>query len=510
MDYTGYRHVHYNNRKKSYNLWTWDKKTGERIVITKPFKPYLYVETTDKRSADATSIYNTLLRKLEFDNAFERNKYAKECGIKRLFYNLPPEQQILIEEFGKENNKSEFSQYPLKIYTLDIESYSPNEFPDPEYAKDTINLITIHDSLTDTYHTWGLEKEFIPHNPNIYYYQCLTEIELLKSFLNFWKKNPPDIVTGWNIGGYDIPYLINRINNILDENTANTLSPINDIYKRENISMPFGKIGSRWYIRGISIIDYMDAYITFSRDKQESYKLDHIGKVELNKGKLEYNATSLSTLSETDWNQFVKYNIQDTEIVVELERKLKFLMLVRMLAHLGMTNFESALGTISIVTGALALQAMSKDMIIPTFTKTDVVPYDGGFVKPPQKGLHEAVVSFDANSLYPNTIITLNISPETKIGKIHKVKDGNVSFELSNGKQYTLTTEQFSEFARQQEIAISKANVLFSQKRKGFCPELVDILYADRVKDQKELKSLKLKRNRLLAELKELEESTSS
>lgn len=958
MDYISYRHIHYNARKKAYRLWTWDKNTGERIIIDKPFKPYLYIETADQQSSNANSIYNTPLRKIQFDNSFERNKYVKESGIKRIFYNLPIEQQVLIDEFGKENSKQEFSQYPLKVFSLDIETYSPAEFPDPMIAKDTINLITVHDSLTDTYHTWGLEHDFYPKEDNIKYYQCVTETDLLRSFIRFWRKDFPDIVTGWNcltknqylwtpqkiidlsknceniplftsdfkknrvniymdtgvkkeieiktelghsilcsenhifpifskdklqyknantllktkkdikvkdinqnkdsyvfvplrnndninlslrqciienwetyknnnrfnfkiksikikkylevykdkidirqeywqgksfwkkrgwdykhlksyipdglileylkeestltccltnkfieinldeiieddvlrmlgytftdgcvdfksftnqysskyndlvekytsiynhinkkqkvklsrqqksdnnfykriscnnilgvllpliynnenkkqlnitalsqlshnqfisffgglidgdgnisnsqinicnydkcykipnvnilqqlllwngvissvtknnVGipylneniefienlniwhternkkinlikyfskkntssnkikwfkvergilvkiksisetgkaaemcdiettthyftcngilthnceGFDIPYLINRINNVLGGEAASALSPVDDIYKRENVLLQFGKMGTRWHIRGLSIIDYMDAYMTFSRAKQESYKLDHIGEVELGKGKLAYNATSLSDLANKNWKQFVEYNIQDVRIIVELEKKLQFLMLVRMLAYLGMTNFEAALGTVSIVTGALALQALSKGMIIPTFPKNEVEPYDGGFVKIPQKGLHEAVVSFDANSLYPNTIITLNISPETKVGKILKTKEDSVELLLSNDKRYTLTLEQFKKFITQQEIAISKANILFSQKHKGFCPELVDIIYADRVRDKKELKSLRLKRNKLLAELKALE-----
>jgi len=505
MDYTSYRHIHYNARKRSYRLWTWDKNTGERIKIDKPFKPYLYIETADQSSANANSIYNTPLRKIQFDNSFERNKYIKESGIKRIFYNLPIEQQILIDEFGEENSKQEFSQYPLKVFSLDIETDSPNAFPEPTEARDPVQLITVHDSLTNTYHTWGLGHDFYPKEDNVKYYQCVTETDLLRSFIRFWRKDFPDIVTGWNICGFDIPYLINRINNVLGGEAASALSPVDDIYKRENVLLQFGKMGTRWHIRGLSIIDYMDAYMTFSRAKQESYKLDHIGEVELGKGKLAYNATSLSDLANKNWEQFVEYNIQDTRIIVELEKKLQFLMLVRMLAYLGMTNFEAALGTVSIVTGALALQALSKGMIIPTFPKNEVEPYDGGFVKIPQKGLHEGVVSFDANSLYPNTIITLNISPETKVGKILKTKEDSVELLLSNDKRYTLTLEQFKKFITQQEIAISKANILFSQKHKGFCPELVDIIYADRVKDKKELKSLRLKRNKLLAELKALE-----
>ena len=152
------------------------------------------------------------------------------------------------------------------------------------------------------------------------------------------------------------------------------------------------------------------------------------------------------------------------------------------------------------------VQLQASDAIL-TFADRHIRPYDGGFVKEPQKGLHESVVSFDANSLYPNTIITLNISPETKIGKIVRKSEDNIEIMLSNGKVHPLTIPQFKQFIQQQEVAISKAGVLFSQKNKGFCPELVDIIYEDRVKDRKRLKELKLKRSKLEKELKSLIEN---
>lgn len=498
MDYTSYRHINYNSRRRSFRLWTWDPNTGERIVVDKPFKPYIYLETANPKDSDAMSIYNTPLRKVSFDNSFDRHKYVKDGGLKRIFYNLQAEQQILIDEFGKLNQDKSFSQFPLKIFTLDIETYSPYAFPEPAEAKDPITLITIHDSLTDHFYTWGT-KSFYPNNEedNVTYTHCNSEIDILRSFIKFWRKDFPDIVTGWNIDGFDIPYIINRITNVLGEGNAESLSPIDQLHKRENVVLKFGKIGVKWSIKGVSIIDYMDLYMTFSRMKQESYKLDHIGEVELGKGKLAFNATGLSQLQDTDWDTFVRYNIQDTAIVKGLEKKLQFLMLVRMLAYLGLTNFEAALGTVSIVTGALALQALTKNMIIPTFPKGDVEAYQGGYVKIPNKGLHEGIVSFDANSLYPNTIITLNISPETKVGKILKTDDEYVQVLLANEKQYKLTHAQFAEFVKLQDVAISKAKILFSQKHKGFCPELVDIIYADRVKDKKEQRALKLKKSKL-------------
>lgn len=490
MIHNGYRHIHYNPKSGNIKLWTWDASTGDRICIEKLFNPYLYVETPN--GEDGKSIYNTKLKKVIFDNSFERNKYVKQGGIKRLFYNLPVEQQALIDEFGTKNQTQEFSQFPLKIFTLDIETYSPGKFPEPDKAEDPITLITIHDSIEDEYHTWGLGKDFYPKKDNIHYHACVSETDLLKSFLKYWRKDYPDMVVGWNMESFDLPYIINRIANKLGEQWAEKLSPINSIYKRDSVIQQFGKLSSKWYIRGVSCIDYMEAYKVFSRNKQESYSLNHIGMVELNRGKIKYEG-NLSELQENDWDTFVEYNIEDVKIIVDLEKKLQFLMLTRMLGYLGMTNFESALGTVSIVTGAMALQAKQKGMIIPTFPSDRNENYAGGFVKDPDRGLHENIVSFDANSLYPNTIITLNISPETKLGSIVNHNDDKVVVELINGKSHTFTPTQFLTFIKNEKVSISKAGVLYSQKHKGFCPELIERIYKDRVEDKSKLKKIKNK-----------------
>jgi len=494
-----YRNIFYNNNKSEMVLWTWDDK-GNRVEQHHPFKPYIFVESQSYN--DGMSIYNTPLRKIEFKNQFDRSKYIKTSGIKRIFYNIQVEQQFLIDHFGFQNQSVDFSQHPLKIFFIDIETYSPDEFPNPKEATNPINVITIYNSLDKTFYTWGLDKPYKNKDTKHIYFQCINESDLLKRFVKFWYDDPCDIVSGWNCEGFDIPYIINRITNILGEDWAKKLSPVGQLYCREGVVKRFGKIDSKWYIKGVSILDYMEIYKVFSRLQRESYSLHHIGEEELGEGKLTINATSLSQLAENNWNQFIDYNIQDVNILVKLEEKLQFLKLCRMLGYLGLTQFESALGTISIVTGAMALKAKEKNLIIPTFAHSQRLDYSGGFVKEPDKGFKEAIISFDANSLYPNTIITLNISPETKIGKIANITDTEIVIKLVNTKEYRLTKEQFVKFIKKEQIAITKAKILYTQKIKGFCPELVEGIYQDRVKNKNEMKRFKIQQKQLEKELK--------
>lgn len=483
-----YRNVYYDNSNKCIHIWKW-LETGERVYSTEPFKPYLYIESP--KGTDGTSIYNTPLRKVEFKNQFERRKFAADSGITRLFYNIPCEQQFLIDSYSGLNNTPEFFNNDFKIAFLDIETWSPNEFPVPEQAKHPINLITIFNSDDEHYYTWGLEKEYVPKDTNVIYTRCMTETDLLRRFLKHWKANEYDVVTGWNSHGFDIPYIVNRINNVLGEDSAKQLSPINKIWFRQGIPSQFGKEVGRWYIYGVSNLDYLDIYKKFTPGDRESYNLNYIGELELGEGKIKYNATDLAKLSSTDWETFVDYNIQDVRLLVRLEENKKYFNLIRSIAYKGLTNLEASLGTISVVTGAMAQTAIKKNLIIPTFNHALKTDYSGGFVREPERGIQECVVSFDANSLYPNTIITLNISPETKIGKIIQIDDNNITVQLNNSETYQLSPDKFAKFVSKEQIAISKAKVLYSQKNRGFCPELIDSLYSERVHVQKQLKRVK-------------------
>jgi DNA polymerase elongation subunit (family B) len=484
-----YRNVYYDGKQQAIHLWTWDEN-GKRIKIEASYEPYLYVESNNHQ--DAVSIFNTPLKKIKFKNQFERNKFVNETPIKRLFHNLSCEQDFLLSTFKDDVYKPDFGKNPLKIFYWDIETYSPGEFPNPENANDPINLITIYDTSSEKFYSWGL-KPYTPTDPDVIYTHCKREIDIYEKMLNFWENDPPDIMTGWNTEGFDVPYLMNRIHKMMGEDEASRLSPVRSLYYRENVALnKFGKMINRWYIRGVSNIDYMEVYKTFSRGDSESYSLNYISEKELNEGKTDIGGTNLASLSETDWDTFVKYNIQDVRLLVKLENKLKYLKLVKNLSYKGFIPFEQSLGKVSMITGAVAHQASLQNYTIPTF-KSDHTrdEYVGGYVHEPERGLNEAVLSYDANSLYPNTIISLNISPETKIGKVLSEENGEVNIRLATGKTINLTKDKFDKLVEKELLSISKYNILYTQKFKGVIPNLIDRLYNERVQTKDEIQKNK-------------------
>ena len=415
----------------------------------------------------------------------------------RLFENVSILQQFLIDRYHETNDTPEFSSHPIKVQFIDIETYSPNEFPTPEKAKDTVNVITIYDSLDKIFYTWGL-KPYKSKADNHKYVHCKTERDLLVKFVDFIHKDPPDVLSGWNSEFFDIPYLINRIQKLIGAEFSERLSPVGVLYSRQLMSS-FGRESTRWHIKGMSCVDYLDVYKVFSVGLRESYKLNDIAEHELGDKKVDFGNTNLSSLADNDWETFVDYNIQDVNLLVKMEEKLQYLELLRMLAYVGLTPFENAMGTLNVVTGAVVKESRKRGLIIPSFVKdvnANTAKYEGAYVGEPARGFKDHIVSFDVNSLYPNIMISLNLSPETKMGTFD-VEGDDVRIQHVNGESYVLSKPKFGKFIKDGNLSISKAKVLFSQSKKGIFPAIVDNFYTQRVKMIKELTKTK----RQIAEL---------
>ena len=469
-----YRNVSYSPQDQTINLYTWDEN-GKRIVIPSTYEPYIYLETNN--APDAMSLFNTKLKKKRFRNQYDRSRYLKDNKVTRVFENFGVYQQFLIDTYWQDNEKPEFTKNALKVYFIDIETYSPDAFPNPQDPNDTINIITIYDTLTKKFHSWGL-KPYIAKSADVNYIACKTEEELLRKFVEFFSKDYCDILSGWNSEFFDVPYVINRVRKILGEDYMKRLSPVGSLRSRTFMGK-YGKEQVKWYIEGLSCVDYLDVYKRFCQTLRESYKLDAIGEIELQERKVDYGDQNLTDLADDNWETFVDYNIQDVNLLVRLEQKLQYIQLLRMIAYAGLTTFEGALGSLSVITGLCSIRARLKDKRIPTFIK-DVKEGSknaGAYVADPQKGFQEHIVSLDANSLYPNTMITLNLSPETKVGKIIEKTEKEITIKHVNGQTFTLSHDKFAAFVKQEEIAISRAKILFSQKEKGIIPDTIDYYY---------------------------------
>ncbi len=355
----------------------------------------------------------------------------------------------------------------LLIVTVDIEVQCENGFPSPREAEEELLSITIKNHQSKRIVVWGI-GDFKTDREDVTYVNCESEVHLLKEFLVFWEKYHPDIVTGWNSEFFDIPYICNRIKKLFGEDELNRLSPWGGIKSREVYQM--GRNHQVYIIPGIAALDYFDLYRKFTYSAQESYRLDHIAFVELGERK---DGNPYDTFREwytKDYQSFIEYNINDVELVDKLEDKMGLIKLCLTMAYDAKVNYTDVLGSVRYWDILIYNYLREKNIVIPPKRVSEKYDkYEGAYVKDPLIGMHNWVMSFDLNSLYPHLIMQYNISPETLIPNSEK-EDGLVDKILA-GKAKNNT-----------EYCMTPNGAFFRKDKRGFLPEMMENMYNDRTK----------------------------
>ena len=358
----------------------------------------------------------------------------------------------------------------ILIVTIDIEVQCENGFPNVRDAEEEMLSITVKNHQNKKIVVWGI-GEFTTDRDDVTYIQCESEIHLLKEFLVFWEKHQPDVITGWNTEFFDIPYLCNRITHLFGEDEINRLSPWNSVQSRDIYKM--GRTHQTYNIQGVAALDYFDLYRKFTYTAQESYRLDHIAKVELGESKSGNPYDTFRDWYTKDFQSFIEYNIQDVEIVDKLEDKMKLIELCLTMAYDAKVNYTDVLGSVRYWDVLIYNHLREQKIVIPQKTNNEKAEqYEGAYVKDPQVGMHKWVMSFDLNSLYPHLIMQYNISPETLIPNCEKM-DGLVD-KILEGKARNTTAH-----------CMTPNGAFFRKDKRGFLPELMENMYNDRVKYKK-------------------------
>ena len=324
-----------------------------------------------------------------------------------------------------------FDKDLINIATIDIEVASDAGFPEPEEAAHPVTAIAISNNQTNAYYVWGLgeyDTTLADKGREIIYYRAADEQDLLIKFLDWWERNCPDILTGWNSRLFDIPYLVNRIRRAVSDNMTKKFSPWGMIRERTKRTEYGTEIA--YDFDGVAQLDYLEVLQKFTLNtlgRQESYKLDHIAHVVLGEEKLSYEEHgNLHTLYREDHQKFIDYNIQDVYLVEALDEKLGLFSLLFTMAYQSKTTYGATLGTTQIWDTVIYNELLKENIVIPAEPpiQHDLPKIIGGYVKEPFVGAHDWVVSFDLNSLYPNIIVQYNMSPETIANEGTKTANG--------------------------------------------------------------------------------------
>ena len=452
-------------------------ETGNDFIRREDFHPTMFVEgkkgETPYRTLDDKPVY-----KISPGNIKETREFIKQYQNVDGFKIHGNDNWALQYTCKEWKDRVEFDESKIRIWNLDIEVDSEKGFPLPEKADKKVNAITVYDSIENVYFTWGLDEwKNTREDIKVVYFQHPTEEALLQHFIDHWQVSPPHILTGWNIEQFDIPYLINRLTRLFGQKEAKRLSPFTWIKERVIRGM-YGKENVAYDIYGVATMDYLLLYKKFTYANQESFKLDHIAFVELGERKISYEeAGSLFTLARTNHQKFIDYNIKDVELVKKIDDKLKLIELGLTMAYDSKINFVDVFGTVKMWDAIIYDHLIKKSIVCPVKNKTTKnETFVGAYVKEPITGFHDWVVSFDLNSLYPHLIMQYNISPETIVG--HK-SDVDVESLLA---QETDLSE-----LKEKDLTVAPNGTLYRRDKKGFLPELMEKIYADRVLYKKKM-----------------------
>ena len=204
----------------------------------------------------------------------------------------------------------------VKIATLDIECESENGFPEPTLAEEKVNAITIK-PFRHNAHTFGIGP--LDDCPaNVIYHECKNEAFLLESFIKYWRKESFDVITCWNVDAFDMTYLCNRVDKLFGDGSHKKFSPWNMSDVRDYVNN-YGQKVMVFNLYGLNVVDYMQLYRQRTFVNQESYSLDHISHIELDKQKIDYSEYgNLHTLYKNNYPLYLEYNVKDVTLVEDL------------------------------------------------------------------------------------------------------------------------------------------------------------------------------------------------
>jgi len=449
---------------------------GKRIAKKIQYSPKLYTKANKK--TEWKTLQGEYLEELPFTSISEARDFVKKYdGIENFkiygFTRYP--YAFISEAFPKE---IPWEADKICVAYIDIEVASDEGFPEPDLANKEITAITLF--VNGTYQVFGCQ-EYNNCRDDVNYRMFTSEYSMLKEFVEVWASCHPDIITGWNSKFFDIPYLINRITNVLGNDIARRMSPWNRLNERTATFK--GKEAKTYDIVGVVSLDYIELYRKYAPNpNQDSFRLDNIASVELGEKKLDYSEYgSLLELYKTNYQKFIEYNIKDVELVFNLEKKMKLIELAMTLAYDSKTNFDDVFSQVLMWDVIIYNHLRSKGIIIPpNDDHTKSAQYAGGYVKDVQVGMHDWVASFDLTSLYPSLIMMYNISPETLVHpteyteEMHRVISQNINVDSM------LAREVNTDKLKNLKMTLCPNGQLFRTEKEGFLATLMRQMFADR------------------------------
>jgi len=478
-------------------------KQGKKVRVKIPYTPNLFVPTNE--DSEYKTIYGENLTKIKFKSISESKEFVKKYDNVENFkiYGNTKFEYCLIHDLHKNDVDWDFSKIRIAIIDIEVNS-DPDSggFASPEDAFQPITSIALKFFGEDKFYIFAYNSDNYNPADNVIFVKCRDEYDLCKKFIDVWSFDYPDIVSGWNTEGFDIPYLVNRFNRIVSEKETRNLSPWGIIQEKtsKKYNSKFNKFDEEkiYKIVGVSSLDYLDLFKRYQPggNSQESYKLDSIAESVIGEKKVEYDG-SLHKLYVGDRQKFLEYNIQDVNLIEKLDHKCKLFELSLTLAYDSKTNYEDIFQQTKMWDSLVFGFLKNKNIQIPQVKIGEDTNYEGAYVKPPLVGYHKWIATLDATSLYPSIIMAKNISPETIVNvedyndDMREIISQGINVEKLLNKKIDLSALE------RNNITITPNGQFFRTDKEGFLPEMVEKMF----KERKQYKAEKLKAEKEYEEL---------
>lgn len=427
-----------------------ERINGQRVYNTLPANYVFYYE--DPRGGRYKDMWGRPVSKSSFtsNKAFQRE--LKMQGARKIYESdVNPVFRCLEENYlGVESPV-------LNIGFFDIEvDFDPQRgFASPWDPFSAITAISVHRTSDDTLYTvclkpnlpvvdkdhltWEAADAICQSIPNTVL--CNDEVELLTMFLDLIEDC--DVLSGWNSKGFDIPYVVNRIERLMGKDYTKKMCLWNQRPKRKKY-IQFKKEQETYELVGRIHLDYLELYKKHNPQELHSYRLDYVGEIETGENKIAYSGT-LDNLYKRDFEKFIHYNRQDTLLLHKIDQKKRFIELANQIAHTNTVLLPTTMGSVALIEQSIINEAHSRGLCVPNRKRPDFEvnmddddddhdeevdgprpfrassekrPVVGAYVAKPKIGIHREIACCDINSLYPSALRALNMGPETLVGQI--------------------------------------------------------------------------------------------
>ena len=366
-------------------------------------------------------------------------------------------QDVEIIKLTERLERSEIYPQNFRILSFDLEVRNPHGMPDSE--EDEIIMIGVASNFGINQ---VISTKTNSEGKGDFVKQVSSEKEMIEEFVKVIKDNNIDIIVGYNSDNFDFPYLKDRA-------------------KRLGVDLDIGMDESdvrfirRGYANAASFkgLIHVDLYLVMRRYMTlERYTLERVYYELFGEEKIDVPGDRIWEFWDNEGEELdnlFDYSLDDVVSTLKIAEQTLPLNL-ELTRIIGQPLFDvSRMATGQQAEWFLVKQAYFDDEIVPNkqganfANRAAAEDNEGGYVREPEKGLHENLVQFDFRSLYPSIIISKNISPDVM-----------VLGDIENEDDYNIAPEH---------------GIKFKKEPQGFIPSVIDKILQERFRIKREMKA---------------------